>query len=78
MYLKLGSTYLEDLAYNLYQGGELLWGGAFAEICTTDDGKYTLAYPEFGDRPDGTWTMKVFFPADGKSFSGDSFRVDSD
>ena len=44
VWLKLGSTDIEDLAYKLYQGGELITGGAFDEICSTTDGKYTLAY----------------------------------
>ena len=78
VWLKLGSTDIEDLAYNLCQGGELITGGAFVEECTSDDGKYTLAYPDLGWLADGTYTMKVYSQADFEDFSGDSFRLESD
>ena len=66
------------LVWTLYQGGVEVGSGTFTWICTTTNGKYSLAYPGFYDSVGdgtGTYTVKVDWN-DGTSYSGDSFTVD--
>lgn len=71
----------EDLVWSLYQGGVQVGDGTFEFICTTTDGKYTLAYPGFFDDEfdgTGTYTVKVdWFTIGGVNYSGDSFSVEA-
>ena len=66
---------LANLVWTLSQGGNQVSNGTFTFICTTTDGKYTLALPGFEDGGSGTYTLKVDF-TNGKNYSGDSFSVD--
>ena len=69
----------DDLVWSLWQGGEQVGDGTFDFICTTDDGKYTLAYPDFesSEGQEGTFTVKVdWFFVGGTNYSGDSFSVE--
>jgi hypothetical protein len=66
------------LTWTLWQGGVQVGSGTFEYLCTTTDGKYSLADPGFFDsvnNPDGgTYTVKVDWN-DGTNYSGDSFSI---
>ena len=76
---RVTESQVDDLVWSLYQGGQQVGDGTFDFICTTADGKYTLAYPDFNsdEGQTGTFTVKVdWLVVGGTNYSGDSFSVE--
>ena len=78
-WLKLPSgVAVTDLCWTLFNHKDhSTIDGSFAFVCTTTDGKYTLATTGIaGLTTAGSYTIKVDFCSSGDSFSGDSFKVE--